>query len=204
MSNYIRRKEKVHKPQVERLARAEWLTTPATVISGNAYLTEVNQLTNKLNDFWGVDLLRLIVSPDLRERFDKRRFHLNQAIYSGDLDQLKSECGLMIKALNALDRAAKEAGARPISPQVWEASTPSGQVVAICKTAAEATAYRASGRDAVVWTLDEIASCIDSQILIQNIKRAFPGAEVVHTRREEIDPIRAFDEHANMNDEIPF
>ena len=38
---------------------------------------------------WGCDRLRLLVGPELREKFDRQRYLLNQAIWHGDLEAVR-------------------------------------------------------------------------------------------------------------------
>ena len=90
--------------------------------------------------------LRLLVSPELREKFDRQRYRLNQAIWHGDLEAVRREASRMIAAWVALERAAVAARALVMSPEVWEVRLEDGSVAAIVRSPEEAHAVVASGR----------------------------------------------------------
>jgi ectoine hydroxylase-related dioxygenase (phytanoyl-CoA dioxygenase family) len=59
--------------------------------------------------------VRLLVSEELREKFDRQRLLYNQAVWHGDLEDVRPQSKRMVKAWRALDKAAEEAGAaRPV------------------------------------------------------------------------------------------
>jgi ectoine hydroxylase-related dioxygenase (phytanoyl-CoA dioxygenase family) len=62
--------------------------------------------------------LRLLVGPELREKFDRQRYLLNQSIWHGELEDVRRESGRMVNAWHALDRAAEAAGALNLNPLV--------------------------------------------------------------------------------------
>ena len=110
----------------------------------------------------------------------------------------------MVKAWRACDAAARAAGHRRLSPEVWEIGLRDGSVLALCRSTDDAQALRADGRATVVWTLDEVASMIDGQHFVQSVKRAFPGASVVAARTAITDPLRGVDAVWPLDDPIPF
>ena len=59
---------------------------------------------------WGCDRLRLLVGPELREKFDRQRYLFNQAIWHGELEAVRREANRMVVAWQTLDRAATAAG----------------------------------------------------------------------------------------------
>lgn len=136
---------------------------------------------------WGVGRLRLLVDDELREKFDRQRRKVSAAVWpegglhSAQVDEVRAAAEAMKRGWQALDRAATAAGAEPIAPIVWEAATPSGQVLALVRTSAEAAevAKRAQGRALVVWTLDEVTRVVDQHSLINQAKAVFEGAEVM-------------------------
>src|ERR1700761_9713547 len=97
-----------------------WARTNGTYIAGRAHIDGADETACEMEAKWGADRLRLLVSPELREKFDRQRYLLNQAIWHGDLEQVRRESGRMVSAWLALDRAATTAGQQPLSPQVWE------------------------------------------------------------------------------------
>jgi hypothetical protein len=102
----------------------------------------------------------------------------------------------MRRAWNALDRAAHEAGAKPLAPQVWECVLPStGEIISLVRSEDEAHHVAREGR---VFTTTEIAILIEAlgeDVLA--VKQKFPGATVTGIRRKA--PI-----DWSRGDEIPF
>lgn len=110
----------------------------------------------------------------------------------------------MVKAWQACDRAAREAGCGPLQPEVWEIGLADGSVLALCRSHDDARAYRPDGRQVAVWTLEEVAAMIDGQHFIQSVKRTFPGASVLAARATIADPLRAVDAIDPLGDPLPF
>jgi hypothetical protein len=154
---------------------------------------------------WGADRLRLLVEPELREKFDRQRYLLNQAIWHGELEEVRIQSGRMVKAWLALDAAASAAGKQPLVPNVWEISLADGRVAAIVSTAHDARAVNADGREVVVYTLEEIGRLLSAYPDIAVAKAVFPGATVTAIRRTVDDPLDALrDSNADLNDPIGF
>lgn len=135
---------------------------------------------------WGIGRLRLLVSDLLRAKFDAQRGKLEAAIASGRETYVRVQAEGMRKAWRALDKAATETGGQPLSPQVWECVLPeTGEIVAIVRTEAEASAVCRHGR---VFTLAEIARLIAALgDTVLGVKQAFPGAEITRTGPATID-----------------
>jgi hypothetical protein len=182
-----------------------WSRTNGTYLAGRAYIdgadeTAVEMETNK----WGVDRLRLLVSPELRERFDKQRYLFNQAIWHGDLEQVRRESARMVNAWMALDRAAESAGSVKLDARVWEVALADGSVAAIVQDTAAARHVISEGRHVVVYTLEEIGRLLSAYPDIARVKEVFPGAEVTAARRSIEDPLSAIhDTSVGLDDEIP-
>jgi hypothetical protein len=140
---------------------------------------------------WGADRLRLLVSPELREKFDRQRYLFNQAIWHGELEKVRRESGRMVNAWMALDRAAESAGASKLSCEVWEIALADGSVAAIVPTDSHAALVNAEGRQVAVYTLEEIGRLLSAQPHIAKTKEVFPGATVISVRRSVEDPLHA-------------
>ena len=135
---------------------------------------------------WGLGRLRLLVSDLLRAKFDAQKDKLDAAIDVNREQYVRAQAEGMKRAWAALDRAAMEAGAGPLSPEVWECVLPgSGEVVSIVRT--EAEAYHVA-RECRVFSLDEIARLIEAMgDTVLEAKRVFPGATVTRVGKPEID-----------------
>jgi len=197
---------KDNKPSVEprKPIKAEWLSSHGAMLSGQAWVDEMDVVARDMERKWGVDRLRLLVGPDLREKFDRQRYKVNHAMETGGIEDVRRECSRMVKAWQACDRAAHDAGHRRLSPEVWEIGLADGSVLALCRSTDDAQAYQPDGRQVVVWTLEEVAAMIDGQHFVQSVKRTFPGAAVLAARSTIADPLRAVDAVDPLDDPIPF
>jgi hypothetical protein len=185
----------------------------ATYITGCAFIDTTDQVATEMEAKWGCGRLRLLVPAKLTDKFDRQRYKLNQAIWHGDLAAIQLEAPRMVTAWRTLDKWATMAGAKPLSPQVWELTLADGTVAAIVPDNAHAHAVTAdptysSGRKLAVYTLDEIGRMLDDYRAVTSAKLTFPGAEVTAVRRPIGDPLDAIvDTHphldAPMDDDMP-
>lgn len=181
-----------------------WARGHGTYIAGCAYIDGADETASEMEAKWGVDRLRLLVGPELREKFDRQRYLMNQAIWHGDLEQVRREASRMVKAWQALDREATAGGKTPLAPQVWEVALENGSVAAIVPTNDHAHAVVAEGRQLAVYTLDEIGRLLSNYPEIAKAKAVFPGATVTAIRRSVEDPLDAIhDTDAPLDDPMP-
>jgi hypothetical protein len=146
-----------------------------------AILDGVDETARQMERKWGVGRLRLLVPDALRIRFDAQKAKLDAAIAADQGSYIRAQAEGMRRAWLALDRAATEAGAEPIAPEVWECVLPStGEVVSIVRTQAEAHHV---ARESEVWTVAEIAVLIERLgDDVRQVKRTFPGSAVIEVR----------------------
>jgi hypothetical protein len=168
-----------------------WARTPGTYISAQAHIDGADHVAVAMEQKWGAGRLRLLVSPELREKFDRQRYLLNQAIWHGDLEAVRTQVSRMISAWQALDAAAVAAGASCLSPEVWEVVLEDGTVAAIVPDTAAAKGAMPDGRRMAVYTLEEIGRLLSHYPQIAQAKLIFPGATVEAVRRPS-DPLDAF------------
>jgi hypothetical protein len=185
-----------------------WARTPGTLIVGQAAIDGADQVAVEAEVKWGAGRLRLLVSPELREKFDRQRYLFNQSIWHGDLEAVRTQSARMVAAWRALDGAAVAAGASVMSPEVWEVRLEDGTVAAIVRSPEDARAVARDGRKLVVYSLEEISRILSHHSAITEAKLVFPGATVEAVRRPS-EPMDAFaDTQAGlddpMNDQIPF
>jgi hypothetical protein len=151
---------------------------------------------------WGADRLRLLVPAELREKFDRQRFKLNAAIWHGDLEAVRTQSERMTKAWMALDSAAEAAQAPKLDPLVWETALGDGTVVALVRSPEDARAVVKSGRQVVVYTLEEIAHMLDVYQATTKVKEVWPGATVEVVRRAIPDPLNSIRDAEQLDDEL--
>jgi|GEM_PF-883066 len=168
---------------------AEWMQTPGTYIAGRAELDEADALEVSLEIKWGRDRLRLLVSTELREKFDRQKYLTSQARWDGSLEDVRREARRMVKAWNALDKAATESGAQVLDPAIWEVTLKDGTVATIVKEPQLVNRVLAEGRRINIYTLEEIGNMISAFPEIAEIKKHFPGAEVTKTKLRVSNPL---------------
>jgi hypothetical protein len=193
------------KPDPRPLGAANsWARTPGEYIAAQAHIAGVDHVAVTMEAKWGVGRLRLLVSPELREKFDRQGYLLNQAIWHGGVEAVRVQSARMASAWQALDRAATAAGAEVLSPKVREVRLEDGTVAAIVPDGAHAHAAVASGRHLAVYTLDEIGRLLSHYPQIAQAKAVWPGATVEAVRRPEGNPLDAFpDTDIGLDDPLP-
>jgi hypothetical protein len=190
---------------VDQRTAVNWATTPAKWIEGRSWVDEADLVAKEMEEAWGVGRLRLLVGPELREKFDRQRYRFNTAIYcAADLDEVKEEAKRMIRAWHALQKAAEAAGRPKLEPSAWEVALSDGRALTVVKSSAEAYALAKDGRARVVLTMDEVAAIFEAQPTILALKTSFPGARVVGVRGPS-DALMSLDTTGgDLDDEIPF
>ncbi len=181
-----------------------WARTHGTYIAGRAYIDGVDETASEMEAKWGADRLRLLVGAEWREKFDRQRYLLNQAIWHGDLEQIRRETARMTAAWLKLDALAAEAGKQPLAPQVWEIPLEDGSVAAIVPTYGHARLVSAEDRQVSVYTLEEIGRLLSAYPDIAKAKLIFPGATITAVRRQVDDPLDGIhDTAAGLDDPMP-
>jgi hypothetical protein len=188
-----------------------WPNSYGTYLAGRSHIDAADAIAADMEAKWGAGRLRLLVAPELRERFDRQRYLLNQAIWHGrDVEAVRREAVRMVKAWQALDQAATSAGHARLDPMVWEVVLPDGMVCAIVPSDAHASLVKADGRKVAVYTLEEIARLLSHDRSLVLAKLTFPGATVAAVRKMPIDPLEAFSGSASdldrplANEALPF
>jgi len=161
-----------------------------------AMVEGLDQVAVTMERKWGVGRLRLLVSDLLRAKFDEQKDRLDQAIADNHEGYVRIHAEGMRRGWEALDRSAREAGASPLAPQVWECVLPdTGEIVSLVRTEAEAHHVACEGR---VFTVAEIARLIAGLgDAVLEAKKQFPGAAITAIRRK-----RAAD--WSRGDDVPF
>lgn len=196
--------QSAYAPRSMMASEKSWARTPGTYIAGRAYLDGADETASEMEAKWGCDRLRLLVDATLREKFDRQRYLLNQAVWHGELEEVRREAGRMVAAWQALDRAAVTAGKLPLAPTVWETPLEDGTVAAIVQDDAQAHAVVGEGRKVSVFTLEEIGRLLSGYPTIATAKLTFPGATITAVHRSVDDPLKAVhDTDLPLDDLIP-
>lgn len=192
---------KANKDLIQRQAPI-WQWTEKDYFQGNSAIAEVDLIAVEMERKWGIGRLRLLISSELRAKFDSQRYKFNMALSSGTLPALLQECERMQRAYRAADKAAAESGAKML-PEQWEVRLSDGTLAIIVRgdneeaLAAGRAVDIAAGREASVWTLEEVAKLIEQfgaklNPLMQ-MKRFFKGA-ITELEVKPLDPVKGMDE----------
>ena len=190
---------------VARMEVPPWQETVGMFISGQAEVDELDLVAIEMERKWGAGRLRLLVDTVLREKFDRQRYLVNQALWHGQLQDVIMQARRMITAWQVLDRAAAAAGRPELDTQVWEVALPDGAVAAIVRDPHQAGKVAAENRDVRVYTLNEIGHLIHNFPELSKAKIVFPGATVEKVKTRVSDPLQAIsDSKAPIDDMMPF
>lgn len=164
---------------------------PDIFLRARAAIDGVDALATAMETKWGIGRLRLLVDVDLRERFDRQRLLFGQAVLKGAPEDVERESERMAKAWRKLDQVASEAGASPLSPEVWETYNPkTGDVILICRTNVDEIHLARAGRKGIIYSLQDIGNILATYAeQIADIKSAFPGATVHQLGKQRADSV---------------
>jgi hypothetical protein len=181
-----------------------WDGAHGTYLTGRAYLDGAEALQIEMEKKWGADRLRLLVTPELREKFDRQRYLFRLAAEKGSLEDVRRESARMITALKALDGAATAASKGPLDAEVMEIALPDGTVLAIVgdNDDARRPLNRRNGRRMVIYTLDEIAVLVQAAPALFRAKEILPGATVMKIRRHVTDPLDNIGSPGSFDDPV--
>lgn len=182
-----------------------WAKSHGMYLAGRASIDEADLVAQRCERRWGAGRLRLLVSVEMREKFDRQRYLFNQAIWHGDLEAVKVQSRRMVAAWSALDKLAEQSGAEALDPEIWETVLSDGSIAAIVRDSAAAHRVAYEDRRAQVYTLEEIGRLLDAYPAIAKAKAAFPGATVTAIRTVITDPLDAVeDTKEGLDDDLPF
>ena len=146
-----------------------------------AMIEAVDEIGRSMDDKWGVGRLPRLVDPITAARFARQVHKFGQACWGDELGDVAAHAPAMVRAYQALDRMAEDAGHRPIQPQQWEFEIPEGLVVLVRHTDEIARA-QTHGRQCQIWSLEEVAKLVRLHPLLVQVKTHFPGATIEKTR----------------------
>jgi len=169
----------------------------ATDIRCDYALAPFDRLANEMDHKWGIDRLVELVPPEMAERYGSAMAKLNEAIDSGDAEQVTLRAGVCIRGLQAMDRKATELGAQPASDELWLVQA-DGQQFGLLRD--DRGWQRALERHPGITLLTEremvmaIEAWQKTQAaqMVLAVKDAFPGAAVQAAKDD------------NLQDEIPW
>ena len=164
-----------------------------------AMIEAVDEVGRTMDDKWGVGRLPRLVDPLTAARFARQVEKFAQACWGDVLGDVAAHAPAMVRAYQALDQLAQDAGHQPIPPQQWEFEIPEGLVVLVRHTD-EIARVQTHGRQCQIWSLEEVAKIVRLHPLVVQVKTHFPGATIEKTRPGR-DVLQA---HADDLASLPF
>lgn len=159
----------------------------------------VDQRGRDMDQKWGIGRLPLLVPIEVAERFRVQQRKFSGAVWEYDPADAQKHGDAMLRAYAKLDELAVASGATPNPPEQWEFETAGGLIVLV-RDIKDTGRVELNGRQAQVWSLDEIASVIAAHPALAAAKAAFPGATI-----ESVRPAKELrDDIASLSDEIPW
>lgn len=162
-------------------------------------LTRYDEVVSAKEREWGVDRLPWLAGEALRAKFDAQMDLLNAAI--DKMEDVEHQVEVTLRGVAALERAAIEAGYKPLTGEYVEGAMPDGRVLAVVPNDYEVGRVKRDNPDLVVYSVSEVAKIIEAfrdegkPSLVDSVKDVFEGAVVerVKTKTEMA-----------LNDEVPF
>jgi hypothetical protein len=183
--------------------RQVWSPPPARhelIDAINVIVRSVALGAKELERKWGYGRLPLIAGVELAEKFDRQKVLYRQAIDSDDLDGVRQHAAAMQRAWGALEAGALANGHQPTPPDQWEFLLPDGKLVVLVRDNAQRDQADLKGREAQVWSLDEIVSVITHHPLLAAVKDTFPGARLLPLS----ESLPSGGLHQDALDDLPF
>jgi hypothetical protein len=128
------------------------------------HLQRLDEVSRRYESLWGADRLPELVSPELKERWNRQWQKLNAAILEsrhGDVVDLAPGC---CRAWEALERAAVASGAVAPVGRWFECRMASGGVLRVCSSALDARIPVPAGT--VAYTMEEVARVLEARQLV--------------------------------------
>lgn len=153
-------------------------------------LSELDRIAVTMEKLWGQNVLPLMVEEELRNKFEKQRIKLNEAIESGEELRIDKSASAMGRAWKALDQRARDKGNHPTG-KVWVGWTKNNTPICVFTTGITIADLPTK---VLRFHIDELVAMIPPEVL--RIKGNWPDAKVKETRETS--------ERVPFNDEIPF
>lgn len=158
----------------------------------------VDRRVSEIEKQWGcLERLKECVDPEMAARFGTAWHKMDAAILDGTVDEVVERAGVILRGLDALEKAALANGHKP-APDVW-GITVDGVEYLICLRAKDVRAVGSEAEGIQVWSLEElIRVAVSSQAgaYAEIAKGLFKGATVTAVREREFTPFQA--------DQVPF
>lgn len=149
-------------------------------------ITLVDTRAKEVNRRWGHNRLPYLVPLEWMEKFKRQKNSWDMAAFEctgsplpADLERMKVQGEAMLRAYDKLEQIATESGRGGLPAGQWEFELKDGSLVILVQDKADMAQVERHGREAQVWSLDEIAEVIQNFPILSAAKDTFPDAEVM-------------------------
>jgi hypothetical protein len=162
-----------------------------------------DRMANEMDAKWGIDRLPTLVTPELAARYGAAVGYLNECIRENDPAKTVAAVNNCLRGMEAMNAEATKLGRKPASGRYIEYALEDehgGEPFrfGILFDGAEWQTAQDQRPDLKFFTMREAAIALRTKMNtgpIAEIKKAFPGAQVVEHRRTPMEEL--------LNDEIP-
>jgi hypothetical protein len=148
-------------------------------------LRPLDRIAVEMEGKWGAGRLTRLVTPEIAARFGSAKDKLNEAIRSNDGDEVAKRAAVLIRGWQALDKAATEAGCEALPLRTVGVKHEGRSYVVAWDRGDVHKAATLSDDPGRVVTVHELLVAWEAMRdrmngeAVAEVKRAFPGAEVV-------------------------
>ena len=151
-------------------------------------LAAFDRASREVDKIWGVDRLVELVSPDVAARWATAMADLNDAIVANQPDMVRARVDICLRGFKRMHELAEAAGHAKADPMIWEYEY-EGQTFGIIEDGRQWPAAYAKRPGIAIHSMREVAVALHEHRngLVNDVKLAFPGAEVRAVRRPKED-----------------
>lgn len=161
-------------------------------------LAPLDRLAIEMDRKWGIDVLPELVSVEMAQKYGSAMAKLNAAIDENDPAVVAARAEVCIRGLQAMDKAAEEAGRSRASMDFFEVDDGNGNIYAVLDDGRSWHECETQHPDRIFATRREVAIALTFYrnhalgIMTAEVKHHFPRSDVVGISND------------SLNDEIKF
>lgn len=170
-------------PRFERKSDRTLYKATKVEIECDMLLAPLSREIDRMNEKWGIDRLPTLVGIETAEKWGKACGGLSEALDAKDPEKVRAWVGVCVRGLKALDAEAALDPRNNRLPEIWDCDH-DGQRFCLIRDDRMwpiAQKLRPSSR---IYTIAEVATALvyAQTRVVDSIKDAFPGAQVVAIR----------------------
>lgn len=147
-------------------------------------LAPLDRLAIEMDRKWGIDVLPELVSVEMAQKYGSAMAKLNAAIDENDPAVVAARAEVCIRGLQAMDKAAEEAGRSRASMEVWEVEV-DGVVYGVMEDGRSWQSIKDKRPELKLVTMREVALALEFYgkhalgIMTEEVRKHFEKAEII-------------------------